>query len=64
MTGTRRTANGAVQLSCVKLSWASQAYAHPATIGCPADWREDEWEKPRSGLVSASLRGQTLVSRA
>ncbi len=40
--GTRCTSSGAVQLSWVKLSCASQEYDQPVWIGCPADWREDE----------------------
>jgi len=36
----RRTRRGAVQLSWAKPSWAIQDYAQPATMGCPAEWRE------------------------
>jgi len=34
--GTRCTSNGAVQLSCVTLNCASQAYDQPVTMGWPA----------------------------
>jgi hypothetical protein len=61
---TRRTSSAAVLLSRVKLSWASHWDPHPATIGCPAEWRQGWEEKPRSELVSASQRGQTLRSMA
>ena len=33
----------------MKLSWASHWYAHPATIGCPAEWRDGM-------VVEAALR--------
>jgi hypothetical protein len=42
LLGGREPPDGAVQLSWVKLIWASQAYDQPATIGWPADWREGE----------------------
>jgi hypothetical protein len=60
--GARRTLSGAVQLARVRLSGATHWNAQPATIGFPAEWRDAWWWKPRSGLVSASQRGQTLVS--
>ena len=40
---SRRTRRGAVQLSRAKPTWAIQEYAQPATMGCPAEWRE-AWE--------------------
>jgi hypothetical protein len=48
----------------VKVSWATHWYAQPATIGWPAEGRDGWYEEPRSGLGSASQRGQTLTSTA
>jgi hypothetical protein len=61
---TRWMSSGGVPLSRVKLRLASSWYAHPATIGCPVEWREGWEKKPRSGRASASQRGQTRESTA
>jgi hypothetical protein len=37
---TRHKSSGLVQLSYVKLGWASHWYAQPDTISCPAEWRD------------------------